>query len=159
VDSDVDIVQSIESTIQLVQHSLKEVQIEVHLQVPDSRVIVRGQPHALNQVFLNLLKNAAEAIGEGGGNIFIGVEALDREVLVSVKDDGPGIMPDVRVKLFEPFFSTKSAGNGTGMGLSISRRIVVGHGGSIEVESTVDRGAEFRVRLPATINAGGDLAA
>ncbi len=159
VDSDVDIVQSIESTIQLVQHSLKRVQIEVHLQVPDSRVIVRGQPHALNQVFLNLLKNAAEAIGEGGGNIFLGVEALDREVLVSVKDDGPGIMPDVRVKLFEPFFSTKSAGNGTGMGLSISRRIVVAHGGSIEVESTVDRGAEFRVRLPATINAGGDLAA
>jgi signal transduction histidine kinase len=159
VDSDVNVVHSIESTIQLVRHSLRQGQVEVHLQAPDSRVTVRGQAHALNQVFLNLVKNAAEAIGEGGGNIYIGVEALEREVLVTVRDDGPGIMPDVQEKLFEPFFTTKSAGNGTGLGLSICRRIVVAHSGAIDVQSPVGGGAEFWIRLPATVRAGGDLAA
>ena len=69
-------------------------------------------------------------------------------VVVKVRDDGPGIAPELHAKLFAPFYSTKEAGKGTGLGLSISRRIVIDHGGSIEVDSAPGCGTTFTVRLP-----------
>jgi two-component system NtrC family sensor kinase len=69
-------------------------------------------------------------------------------VVVKVRDDGPGVAPELHAKLFEPFYSTKEAGRGTGLGLSISRRILSDHGGSIEVESAPGQGTAFTVRLP-----------
>jgi signal transduction histidine kinase len=108
-----------------------------------------GNAGALNQVFLNLLKNAAEALEASGGSVSV-VAAREGEgtLVVKVEDDGPGMTPEVRGRLFEPFFSTKGAGRGTGLGLSISRRIVKDLGGSIDVESTLGSGTRFFVRLP-----------
>lgn len=102
----------------------------------------------LNQVFLNLLKNAAEALEGRGGIVTVSAVVDGAWVVVRVRDDGPGVAPELHTKLFEPFYSTKEAGRGTGLGLSISRRIVNDHGGSIEVESAPGQGTTFSVRLP-----------
>jgi signal transduction histidine kinase len=107
-----------------------------------------GDIGGLNQVFLNLIKNAAESFGDGGGSIDISLRHADGVVQVVVEDDGPGIPESIRESLFEPFFTTKDAGEGTGLGLSISRQIVASHGGTLEVESEEGAGARFTICLP-----------
>ncbi|MBM3957169.1 MAG: response regulator, partial [Gemmatimonadetes bacterium] len=109
-----------------------------------------ADPHAMEQVFLNLLNNAIQAISSdaGSGTITIGVVAVDGRLRVSFTDDGPGIPPDVMPKLFDPFFTTKPPGQGTGLGLSICYGIVHQHGGTVRAESHPRRGATFVVELP-----------
>jgi signal transduction histidine kinase len=112
---------------------------------------VAGSPAQLNQVFLNLLVNALQAIesvNRGGGRIVISTHATDCEVVAEVADDGCGIPAEVIPQIFDPFFTTKDVGDGTGLGLSISHGIVHDHGGRLEVESTPDVGTRFRVVLP-----------
>jgi signal transduction histidine kinase len=102
----------------------------------------------LTQVFFNLLRNATDAMGDGG-RIDIDVEPgtpESNEVCVCVRDTGPGIAPDVIDRIFEPFFSTKR--RGLGIGLALSEKIVRAHGGAISVESVLGRGATFTVTLP-----------
>ncbi len=101
----------------------------------------------LNQVFLNLINNAAQAI-QGRGTITVATRADARYITVSVSDTGSGIAADVLPHIFEPYFTTKPDGEGTGLGLAIARNIVEEHGGDIQVASTVGAGTEFRVRLP-----------
>jgi two-component system, NtrC family, sensor kinase len=101
----------------------------------------------LNQVFLNLINNAAQAI-QGTGTITVATEADARFITVSIRDTGGGIPPDVLPRIFEAYFTTKPDGEGTGLGLAIARNIVEEHGGDIQVSSEVDMGTEFRVRLP-----------
>jgi signal transduction histidine kinase len=156
----VDIGRGIESTIHLIKHSVRGFGIEIVTRVDEKLPILRGEPGALNQVFLNLLKNAAEALAGKGGQIHVRVHAEDSEILVEIRDDGPGIAEESLGRLFEPFFTTKSAGDGTGLGLSISRQIVMEHGGSIDVETSPGEGSAFLVRLPASrSDAEGDVAA
>jgi PAS domain S-box-containing protein len=105
----------------------------------------------LNQVFLNLLMNALQAIeatGRGSGRLKVGTHAADSEVVISIGDDGCGIPGDVLPKIFDPFFTTKPVGRGTGLGLSIGHGIIAEHGGRIEVESTVGIGTVFHIHLP-----------
>lgn len=104
-------------------------------------------PSQLNQVFMNLLINAAQAI-ETKGDIHIGTGCNEREVWVEFTDNGKGIAPENLTRLFEPFFTTKPVGKGTGLGLSISQNIVRKHDGRIEVSSTPGEGSTFRVWLP-----------
>jgi signal transduction histidine kinase len=101
----------------------------------------------LNQVFMNLLVNASQAI-QGKGDIWIRTEQIGQEAVVTVEDNGCGISPEKLPRIFEPFFTTKEVGQGTGLGLSISHRIVEEHGGRIEVESTPGKGSVFRIYLP-----------
>ena len=105
-------------------------------------------PQQLNQVFLNLLVNAAHAIGDRQGSITVRTWSEAEYVFVSVTDSGCGIPEEIRQKIFEPFFTTKEVGKGTGLGLSISYDIVHKHGGEIMVESEVGLGSTFTVRLP-----------
>jgi two-component system NtrC family sensor kinase len=112
---------------------------------------VLGHPGPLGQVFLNLLKNASQAVtGEGGRKPRIDVElsGSDGTVRVAVTDNGPGIPPEALPKIFEPFFTTKPVGQGTGLGLSICHGIVEKHGGKIEVASEPGK-TTFAVTLPA----------
>jgi len=110
----------------------------------------------LDQVFLNLLANAADAVGERGlirvGTEFetapAGTPRRSPHVVVSVCDDGTGIRTEDQRSIFDPFFTTKEAGKGTGLGLAISFGIVERHGGTISVDSTPGRGATFHVYLP-----------
>lgn len=104
-------------------------------------------PSSINQVFLNLISNAAQATGEDG-EITISTDIKDGFVLVDVEDNGSGIEPDVIGKIFDPFFTTKKIGEGTGLGLSICQRIVKEHGGEIKVRSKVGLGTIFTVALP-----------
>jgi two-component system NtrC family sensor kinase len=118
-------------------------------QAPD----VEALDFQLAQVFINLLVNAAQSITEGaahenevGVRLFTGAGG---EAVVEISDTGAGMSPEILGRLFEPFFTTKPPGMGTGVGLTICRNIVEGHGGRIEVESTVGKGSLFRVILPA----------
>jgi signal transduction histidine kinase len=104
-------------------------------------------PSQLNQVFMNLLVNAAQSI-ETQGDIIIRTGRNDREVWVEISDSGKGIAPEHLTRLFEPFYTTKPVGKGTGLGLSISQNIVRKHGGRIEIDSKVGIGTTFRVWLP-----------
>ena len=108
---------------------------------------VSGAPHELQQVFLNLVLNAAQAIGESG-TIRIATEVRGGEVLVHVEDDGCGIAPEHLGRIFDPFFTTKPAGEGSGLGLAIAHGIVRSHGGEIRVEPRTGSGARFSVHLP-----------
>jgi signal transduction histidine kinase len=111
---------------------------------------VRGRT-ALNQVFMNLLTNAAQALGDKGqgGTIEITTAHRDGRVEVRIHDDGPGIKPEVLPRIFDPFFTTKDVGQGSGLGLSIVHGILERNGGTIAVDSEVGRGTTFTVTLPA----------
>jgi PAS domain S-box-containing protein len=146
--SEVDLVIGIETTLNLITPLLKN-RITVHRDYqPGVPKVVCHAGH-VNQVFMNILTNAAQAI-TGEGQIWVSVtKDADRDLVrVRVRDTGPGIGPDVIEKIFDPFFTTKEVGEGTGLGLAISESIMRAHGGSITCESTPGRGAEFIVTLP-----------
>jgi two-component system NtrC family sensor kinase len=104
----------------------------------------------LQQVFLNLLNNAMDAVGENG-HITLASRVDGEFVEVSVADDGPGIPPDLRERIFDPFFTTKAPGQGTGLGLAISHSIMQRLGGSLTFESQPGHGATFLVRIPKVL--------
>jgi PAS domain S-box-containing protein len=104
-------------------------------------------PHQLNQVFMNLLVNAAHAI-ENEGTITVRTGAENNHVWIEVSDTGKGIAPEHVNKIFDPFFTTKPVGKGTGLGLSVSYNIIKKHNGEIRVDSRVGEGATFRIVLP-----------
>ncbi|ROR32713.1 ATP-binding protein [Inmirania thermothiophila] len=140
-----DLHRALDSTLNVVWNELKykaEV-IKAYGEIPQVECILSQ----LNQVFMNLLVNAAQAI-EDRGTIWIRTGAEGPWVWVEVEDTGKGIPPEDLPRIFDPFFTTKPVGKGTGLGLSISYGIVEKHGGRIDVESTVGRGTRFRVWIP-----------
>jgi len=140
-----DINQGIEATLNICWNELKY-KCNVHKKLGDLPRI-RCYPGRLNQVFMNLLVNAAQAIEEHGV-ITIETEAVDSTVVIRISDTGRGIRPEHLSKIFDPFFTTKAVGKGTGLGLSISHGIVHNHNGTIEVESELKKGTTFTIRLP-----------
>ncbi|MDQ5945319.1 MAG: two-component system, NtrC family, sensor kinase, partial [Pseudomonadota bacterium] len=112
----------------------------------------------LNQVFMNLLVNAAHAMpADRRGHITIRTRLEDGQVVLEFTDDGSGIAPENLKRIFDPFFTTKPVGKGTGLGLSLSYGIIEKHGGRITVESTVGVGTTFRITLPVgRIDIGSD---
>ena len=108
---------------------------------------IECSPSQLNQVFLNLINNAAQAI-DGEGKIHIHTTPTPSGVSIRFLDNGCGMSEEVRARIFEPFFTTKPVGKGTGLGLSIVYRIIEDHGGTIEVRSTPGKGSEFNIELP-----------
>lgn len=138
--------EGIESALVLARHELKHLNISKHLgEIPS----ITCSPSQLNQVFLNLINNAAQAIESGAGEITISTRTEDAEhVAVEIADNGKGIPPEIMSKIFDPFFTTKAVGKGTGLGLSISYKIVEQHGGRISVDSTVGQGTRFTIVLP-----------
>jgi PAS domain S-box-containing protein len=141
----VDLNQCLEETVSLMKRELHpRVRVVKNLRPLPSVRCFRGQ---MNQVFLNLLKNASEAI-EKKGTITLRTHRKDGRIVVEVEDTGRGMAEDVRRKLFEPFFTTKPVGKGLGLGLSISAMIVHNHGGRISVRSRPGHGSVFRVEIP-----------
>ncbi len=141
-----DLHQALDATLVLLHNQTKN-RIEVvkdYGDIPQIECTI-GQ---LNQVFMNLLANATQAI-EGEGTITISTRlAGDDRVEISIRDTGSGMPEDIQRRIFDPFFTTKDVGQGTGLGLSISHGIVEEHGGSFEVESAPEQGTDFRIKLP-----------
>jgi len=108
---------------------------------------VKCLPSQINQVFMNLIVNASQAI-QANGIITVRTGYADDWVWVEVGDNGAGIAPDILTRIFDPFFTTKPVGKGTGLGLSLSYNIVTKHGGRIEVASELGKGTRFTVHLP-----------
>jgi len=113
----------------------------------DSLPLIACAPQELQQVFLNLVLNAGQAIASQG-TIRVRTKAQHDAIVAWIEDDGCGIPPELVDRIFDPFFTTKSVGEGTGLGLGIAHEIVRKHGGEISVDSTPGRGSTFCVRLP-----------
>jgi signal transduction histidine kinase len=151
-----DVRRGIESTVQLVRQVAHHAGVRLETDIPEGIAYrALGDAQSLNQVFLNLLKNGIEALeGSGGGTIRVRLRRERGALSIDVEDDGPGIDPALRDRLFEPFVTSKPAGRGTGLGLAISRRIVQESGGTLDLVSEPGRaGTCFRVTLRAE---GGD---
>ena len=151
----VNLPQALETTITVAGNEWKyvaEMVTDFDPDLPD----VMCRPSELNQVFLNLIVNAAQAIGESlgdartdRGTITVGTRCAGPWAEIFVRDTGPGMSDEVRARVFDQFFTTKDVGKGTGQGLAIARSVVVDkHGGTIDCESEPGRGTTFTVRIP-----------
>ena len=138
------IAQSIGSALAMLEHEIGE-RIEVQTEFGETPSLT-AQARSLNQVFLNLLTNAVQAI-EGEGRITVKTALEGEQIRVDITDDGAGIPEDDLERIFDPGFTTRGVGVGTGLGLSICYRIVQDHGGDISVQSEVGQGTTFTVRL------------
>ncbi|HEU4382915.1 MAG TPA: ATP-binding protein [Anaeromyxobacteraceae bacterium] len=138
------------NTLKLIRHQLLLKQIQLETSLPDGLPAILGNANQLEQVLVNLVMNACQAM-EGRPEMMLGlsVRAEGDRVIISVRDTGPGIPPEHRDKLFRPFFTTKPAGRGTGLGLSVSLRMVRLHRGEILVDSHPGEGTTFSVVLPS----------
>ncbi|GAA0721216.1 sensor histidine kinase [Dokdonella soli] len=148
-----DVNRLVESALKIVQHILRKRGVTAAFEAGELPEIDCA-PAQINQVLLNLLSNAAQAIEHDGGRIVVRTQALDRRVLVVIEDNGKGIAAADLPRIFDPFFTTKPIGQGTGMGLAISHQIIEQHGGVIRATSKPGVGTRFLVVLP--IAARGD---
>jgi signal transduction histidine kinase len=141
-----DVNEGLDGTLTICRNQLKD-RIEVvknYGQVPQ----IQCAPSQVNQIFLNLITNASQAIGNNNGQIRLTTRATGGEVQVIVEDTGCGMTQEVMAKIYEPFFTTKEIGKGTGLGLSIVYQIVQEHHGRIDVHSEPGKGTRFTVTLP-----------
>ena len=137
----------LEASLSFVQEKLRHREIRVQTSFADTPNIV-GDSERLQQLFLNLLLNAADAMPDGGELDVSITPAVEQCVEVRVADTGAGIPPEDRERIFEPFFTTKPAGEGNGLGLMVAHGIVLDHGGTIELADDREQGAEFVLRFP-----------
>ncbi|MGF1513935.1 MAG: ATP-binding protein [Elainellaceae cyanobacterium] len=159
----IDIHDGLDSTLLILQHHLKAKSNRAEIQIIKAYgelPLVECYPSQLNQVFMNLISNAVDAldqqISDGDREaaaeapyVKIQTQVQGNQAIISISDNGPGISPEHQPRLFDPFFTTKSAGKGTGLGLSISHQIVADkHGGHVICVSEPSKGTEFRVAIP-----------
>ena len=144
--ADFNLNEGLQSTLRIARHEVKRHTVrEDYGDIPT----ITCSPSQINQVLLNLINNAAQAIESGRGTIRLTTRREDEaHVAVEIEDNGKGIPPDLLPRIFDPFFTTRHPGKSTGLGLSISHKIVEQHGGSITVDSAVGIGTKFRVVLP-----------
>ncbi|HHF43407.1 MAG TPA: GAF domain-containing sensor histidine kinase, partial [Candidatus Aminicenantes bacterium] len=151
----VNLKESLEEILSLIDYKLKKmnIQLDLHLQpVPK----IWAQQERLQQVFINIILNALDAMPQGG-KLSIQLEQKNSQAIICIKDTGTGIKPQHLPHIFDPFFTTKGLGKGTGLGLSISYAIVKEHGGQIQVESEVGQGTCFTIYLPLKVQNKGSL--
>lgn len=147
-----DVHEGIDSTLRLLSRYFTTDKIILKREYAEDLPLIDAFAGQLNQVWMNLLANAAQAVSPAGGTVRIATSSDDEYVTVLVEDSGVGIEPAVLDRIFDPFFTTKPVGEGTGLGLSISFGIVDRHGGNIQVRSKPDSGTAFKVRLRIDAN-------
>ncbi|WP_372865106.1 ATP-binding protein [Spongiibacter sp.] len=150
-----DLNEGIETSLKICQSQTKDLEVERDFaDLPD----INCAPSQLNQVFLNLINNASQAMA-GKGKLSISTALEGDNAVVKVRDTGCGMDEDTVAHIFEPFYTTKPVGEGTGLGLSIVFRIIEDHGGQISVDSAPGQGTEFRVSLPIKGKRGSEQSA
>jgi two-component system NtrC family sensor kinase len=147
---DVDVNDTIEQTVTFLDNHARINNIDIHLNLDESIPLIASDQSQLQQVFLNLLTNAIDAIGSGG-TIETTSRCASDKIVVTIKDDGPGLSDDMLRRVFDPFVTTKDSGKGTGLGLWVSHNIISKMGGSIQVKNNPDKGAAFTVEIPVVI--------
>jgi signal transduction histidine kinase len=143
-----DINKVVLEVLSLLEHQLDKNSIKVLKELGEDLPAIRGSENRLQQVFFNLMLNARDAMPSGGWLTLV-TRADDDTIIVEVKDTGHGIRREDIKRIYDPFFTTKGIGRGTGLGLSVSYGIVQEHGGAIFVESSPGKGTVFQVALPA----------
>ncbi len=143
----VDVNQILQEVLELVRLKARYEKIEMQVELASDLPTIKGDPIGLRQVFMNLLINAHQAI-KGAGRVKISTRGDGSGVIIKVKDSGCGIQKDHLEHIWDPFFTTKSVGEGLGLGLAVTYNIVKKHGGEIKVESQKGEGSVFIVRLP-----------
>ncbi|MBC7928032.1 MAG: PAS domain S-box protein [Bryobacteraceae bacterium] len=145
--ADIDINRVVEETVSLVRHQVERAQIRIVMELQPEMPCIRGNAGKLQQVFLNLVLNARDAM-DRGGTLTLRTRLDQTTVRVEVADTGQGIPVENLPRIYDPFFTTKVATKGTGLGLSVTYGIVQEHGGSIEVDSAVGSGTTFQLVFP-----------
>jgi C4-dicarboxylate-specific signal transduction histidine kinase len=147
------VVDCITESTQLLKHTLLQNMIELEVRVPPALPLVHGNSVQIEQVLVNLMANAKDAIlaaKPSSGKITLLASASDDSVTISITDNGTGMSSSVLQKIFDPFFTTKPTGSGTGLGLSLSHGLISKMGGTISVESSPGKGSTFTVNLKQT---------
>jgi len=147
-----DVNQALRDTIDLRRYALRMQEIKLSVSLMQDPPLVLADPFQLQQVFINLLSNAEQAVSHqpGDRNISVKTEVRGECFVVTISDSGPGIAPEALPHIFNPFFTTKPRGAGTGLGLSISDGIIREHRGVLRTKSEPGHGATFEVELPLT---------
>ena len=148
--SPVDLNHSIESALALLNHEINKRPVVIEKNFQANMPLLTGNQDHLQGVWINLIMNALDAIESNEGTIQITTRLLDAAFEVTIYDNGKGIPKNKLSRIFEPYFTTKGPGQGTGLGLSVCFRVVKQHGGTIQVESKPDKGTKFIVLLPLT---------
>ena len=147
---DVDINGTINQTIDMLENYARTNNIDIQTDLDKNIPIIAGDEAQLQQVFMNLISNAIDAIGKNG-LVQVKCRREGTNIAVSIRDDGPGIPQDQQKKVFDPFFTTKGTGKGTGLGLWVTYDIIKGMGGAITLKSEVGKGTTFVVNIPIVI--------
>ena len=142
----IELMKVIQSTITILNHKLKHRQIDIDVEVDENLPVFQGFISELNQVWMNLMDNAIDAVGDCG-KIGVKAEFDESYVYVTITDNGSGIPEEIQSQIFDPFFTTKEMGKGTGLGLDVVRKIIDKHEGGIRVESKPGH-TEFEVCIP-----------
>jgi signal transduction histidine kinase len=141
--------------VELVGYQLRAAGIEVEMDLDSDPAVVDADHFQMEQLFLNLVLNALDAMREGG-TLSLRTRVRGGKVIAEVRDTGHGIPAEVRERIFDPFYTTREVGEGTGLGLAVSGSIVAAHGGRIELETSVGRGTTFRVIMTAAADDGSE---
>src|SRR4029079_16435026 len=147
----VDLNGVISDVLSLIEHQFKASRIQVRRELASPSPIVRGVEYKLQQVFLNLFLNARDAMPKGGW-LTVSTRLDADEVIIELSDTGVGIPAEHLTRIYDPFFTTKADGRGTGLGLSVTYGIVQEHGGTLSCESTPGQGTRFTLALPKSGN-------
>ena len=146
--SDISINDVVNKSMAIVDHQLSLNDVRIESELANNIPPLPGNANQLQQVLMNLMINAQQAMGKGGGTVSLATFVSGDSATITVSDTGPGIDDEVAAKIFEPFFTTKPAGQGTGLGLSVTYGIIKDHGGDISVQRADSGGAKFVIELP-----------
>lgn len=154
-----DVNELVQKTLDLRSYELKTSNIRVCVNLEPELPEIKADYYQIQQVILNILINAGQALAETGhrGKIAVTTSAVEDRIRISIADNGPGIPKENSSRIFDPFFTTKEAGKGTGLGLSVCHGIVTAHSGSIYVESEEGKGAKFIIDLPIAVAGEPDI--
>lgn len=144
--SSIDIAKELDTTLNIL-HSKYKNRIEIHKEYDENLPLVESYGGQLNQVFMNILDNAFYAIAEKG-DVWIRTKHKENNVIIEIEDNGKGMEREVAERIFDPFFTTKPVGQGTGLGMSISYRVIKDHHGDIRIKTKVGEGTKFVITLP-----------
>lgn len=143
----IDLANEIDTTLNILHNKIKS-NIEIVKDYTPNMPLIEGFGGQLNQVFMNILDNACYALRKQGGKIFIRLLKTENNAIIEIEDTGCGMNEEQKAKIFDPFFTTKPVGSGTGLGMSISYKVIQKHSGTIKIDTTEGKGTKFTIELP-----------